>query len=172
MLRRASRCRMEIVENARAPTLRRFLLLNVEPGSAVVTDGLNSYPSATRDVYIHRPLVSPGSLAAINLPAVYRVASLFKRWMLGTHQGSAGWDHLEFYIDEFVFGFNRPSSRHRDLVFLRLLEGAVAHCGALQGPPGERRPKKVKPVPPPPETRGRPRSIDRPRQRRPWRVRA
>ena len=165
------RCRMEIVENARTPTLRRFLLANVEPGSTIVTDGLNSYPGATRGVFTHQPLVSPGSLAAVNLPAVHRVASLFKRWMLGTHQGSASWDHLEFYIDEFVFRFNRRTSRHRGLVFFRLLEGAVAHSAVrYKDQLVTQRPKKVKPVPPPPETRGRPKSIDRPRERRPWRA--
>ena len=93
--------------------------------------------------------------------------------MLGTHQGSAGWDHLEFYIDEFVFRFNRRTSRHRGLVFFRLLEGAVAHSAVhYKDLLMTQRPKKVKPVPPPPETRGKPKSIDRPRERRPWRVSA
>lgn len=163
-------CRIEIVENARAPTLRKLLLANVEPGSTVVTHGFISYPGATKGLYTHRPLASPGSLAAVNLPAGHRVASLFKRWMVGTHQGSAGWDYLEFYIDEFVFRCNRRTSRHRCLVFSRLLEGAVAHSAVrykdllVTG-----RSKRVQPVPPPPETRGRPKSINMPRERRPWR---
>src|SRR6266545_4841376 len=65
----------------------------------------------------------PGAL----LPGVHRVASLAKRWLLGTHQGSVEVAHLVSYMDEFVFRFNRRRSRSRGLVFYRVLELAVAH---------------------------------------------
>jgi hypothetical protein len=58
---------------------------------------------------------------------VHRVASLAKRWLLGTHQGSADDAHLTSYLDEFVFRFNRRRSRSRGLLFYRVLELAVAH---------------------------------------------
>ncbi|OIP89355.1 MAG: hypothetical protein AUK26_11735 [Syntrophaceae bacterium CG2_30_58_14] len=51
--------------------------------------------------------------------------SLLKRWLLGTHQGAASHEHLAYYLDEFVFRFNRRSSTHRGLLFLRLLQNSV-----------------------------------------------
>ena len=58
---------------------------------------------------------------------MHRVASLAKRWLLGTHQGSVDEAHLPSYLNEFVFRFNRRTSRSRGLVFYRVLELAVNH---------------------------------------------
>ena len=58
---------------------------------------------------------------------MHRVASLAKRWLLGTHQGSVDDAHLQSYLNEFVFRFNRRRSRSRGLVFYRVLELAVGH---------------------------------------------
>jgi len=60
------------------------------------------------------------------MPGVHRVASLLKRWVLGTHQGSIVPAHLQSYLEEFTFRFNRRTSRSRGLLFRRLLEQAVA----------------------------------------------
>ena len=65
----------------------------------------------------------PGEL----LPAVHRVASLAKRWLLGTHQGSVDEAHLPAYLDEFVFRFNRRRSASRGMVFYRVMELAAGH---------------------------------------------
>ncbi len=59
------------------------------------------------------------------LPRVHRVASLLKRWLLGTHQGAVSPAHLDYYLDEFTFRFNRRKSRSPGKLFLRLLEQAV-----------------------------------------------
>jgi ISXO2-like transposase domain len=59
------------------------------------------------------------------MPGVHRVASLLKRWLLGTHQGSVSSEHLDYYLDEFTFRFNRRSSRARGLLFYRLAQQAV-----------------------------------------------
>ena len=59
------------------------------------------------------------------LPRVHRVASLLKRWLLGTHQGAVGPRHLDYYLDEFTFRFNRRRSTSRGKLFFRLLEQAV-----------------------------------------------
>jgi hypothetical protein len=59
------------------------------------------------------------------MPAVHRVASLLKRWLLGTHQGAVSANHLDYYLDEFTFRFNRRTSRARGLLFYRLVEQAV-----------------------------------------------
>ena len=59
------------------------------------------------------------------LPRVHRVASLLKRWLLGTHQGAVSPEHLDYYLDEFTFRFNRRTSRYRGKLFYRLLQQAV-----------------------------------------------
>ena len=63
--------------------------------------------------------------AHVVMPGVHRIASLLKRWLLGTHQGSVGPDHLDAYLNEFTFRFNRRGSRRRGLLFYRLLEQAI-----------------------------------------------
>jgi len=64
------------------------------------------------------------------MPRVHRVASLLKRWWLGTYHGSISERHLEYYLDEFTFRLNRRNSRARGLLFYRLLEQAV-HMEAM-----------------------------------------
>ena len=107
----------------------------------------------------------PGEL----LPAVHRVASLAKRWLLGTHQGSMEPAHLASYLNEFVFRFNRRRSRSRGMVFYRVLELAVAHEPVrYQDLIAVKRPRSVPPTPP--QTRGHPPSLHRPPANRPWRA--
>ena len=163
------RCRMVPIPDASAESLRSFLLENVEPGATVITDGWQSYPPATKDLYVHRPLKgASGQDASKLLPGVHKVSSLAKRWLLGTHQGSIDEAHLADYLDEFVFRFNRRRSRSRGLVFYRVLELAPVHDPVryreltYNPQPGRRSPQ-------PPGRRGRPPSLERPRARRPWR---
>ena len=100
---------------------------------------------------------------------MHRVASLAKRWLLGTHQGSVDEAHLPSYLNEFVFRFNRRTARSRGLVFYRVLELAVAHDPVryreLVAHPA---PKKIKPASP--GRRGHPPTLDRPPADRPWRA--
>lgn len=63
--------------------------------------------------------------AHVCMPGVHRVASLLKRWLLGTHQGAVQPEQLDFYLDEFVLRFNRRSSAARGMLFYRLMEQAV-----------------------------------------------
>ena len=107
----------------------------------------------------------PGEL----LPAVHRVASLAKRWLLGTHQGSVDDAHLSSYLNEFVFRFNRRRSRSRGMVFYRVLELAVAHDPVrYQDLIATKRPRAAPPKPP--QARGHPPSLERPPANRPWRT--
>ena len=63
--------------------------------------------------------------AHVLLPAVHRVASLLKRWLAGTlHDGQSA-AHLDYYLDEFIFRFNRRTSRSRGLLWYRLVQQAV-----------------------------------------------
>jgi hypothetical protein len=59
------------------------------------------------------------------MPRVHRVASLLKRWLLGTHQGAVSHEHLPYYLDEFTFRFNRLRSNSRGKLFFRLMQQAV-----------------------------------------------
>ena len=63
--------------------------------------------------------------AHVTMPGVHRVAALLKRWLLGTHQGAVRPEQLDYYLDEFVFRFNRRTSRSRGLLFYRMLEQAL-----------------------------------------------
>jgi len=102
------------------------------------------------------------------LPGVHRVASLAKRWLLGTHQGSVTPAHLGEYLAEFVFRFNRRSSRSRGMLFYRVLELGVAHAPVrYRDIVVDAEPKQIRPTPP--GTRGHPPSLDRPRADHPWR---
>lgn len=122
------RCRIEIIETTDQKTLHNFVERNCEPGSVIYTDGLNSYKGLDKLGYDHHATaVSQGSDPAhVVLPAVHKVASLLKRWLMGTHHGGWGAQHAEAYIDEFIFRFNRRNSRSRGLLFYRLLQNAVA----------------------------------------------
>ncbi len=60
------------------------------------------------------------------MPRVHRVASPLKRWLLGTYQGAVREKHLDYYLDEYTFRFNRRRSRARGLLFYRLMQNAVA----------------------------------------------
>jgi hypothetical protein len=59
------------------------------------------------------------------LPGVHRIAALMQRWILGTHHGAVQPAHLDDYLNEFVFRFNRRTSRSRGLLFYRLMQQAV-----------------------------------------------
>lgn len=121
------RCRLGIVPNAKSSSLDSFLRDSIESGSTVITDGLKSYPPAIGSDYVHRPVVVRRSGVQANalLPGVHRISSLAKRWLLGTHQGAVEGDHLQAYLDEFAFRFNRRKSEFRGLLFRRLLEQCV-----------------------------------------------
>jgi transposase-like protein len=122
------RARMRIIPNAEATSLREFLVATVEPGSTVVTGGWSSYRPACRDWFVHEahPVAGSGKQANELLPAVHRVDALCKRWLLGTHQGRVDPEHLQSYLDEFCFRFNRRHSRARGMLFYRLLQYAAA----------------------------------------------
>lgn len=167
------RCRIALLPDLSAGSLHAFVRDHVEPGAVVITDGWAGYRGLERHGYLHdrhsqRAARAAGEDLDQLLPAVHRVASLAKRWLLGTHQGSVGDAHLGSYLNEFVFRFNRRHSRSRGLVFYRLLELAVAHRPVrYRDLIAEPRPSVLPRQPP--RSRGRPPSIERPPARRPWR---
>lgn len=122
------RIRMRRVPNASAGSLHPFVLESVEPGSVVHTDGWDGYVGLEAQGYRHDVTVLRGRKESASdlLPRVHRVISLLKRWLLGTHQGAVSHEHLDYYLDEFTFRFNRRNSRSRGKLFYRLLQQAVA----------------------------------------------
>jgi transposase-like protein len=122
------RIRMARIPEASRSALHAFIQQTIEPGSIVHTDGRLAYRGLDRLGYGHEVTVLQGQEndAAVKLlPRVHRVASLLKRWLLGTHQGAVRPKHLDYYLDEFTFRFNRRTSRSRGKLFYRLLQQAV-----------------------------------------------
>jgi transposase-like protein len=122
------RCRLSVLPDAGRPAMERFVTQVVEPGSRVKTDAWLSYWGLNDLGYVHQPTnlkADPRPAHEVH-PGVHRVASLLKRWLSGTHQGAVRAEHLQGYLEEYTFRFNRRHSGSRGLVFRRLLEQAVA----------------------------------------------
>lgn len=121
------RIRMQYIPDASGESLIPFVCNTVELGTTVQTDGWGGYSQLKENGYLHQITVlsSTNDPAHVSMPGVHRVASLLKRWILGTHQGSIRIEHLQSYLEEFTFRFNRRTSQSRGLVFRRLLEQAV-----------------------------------------------
>jgi len=121
------RVRMRHIPDSSGDSLVPFICDMIAPGSIVRTDGWKGYNSVTDHGYPREIIVqsSSGDPAHVSMPGVHRIASLLKRWILDTHQGSVLPLHLQSYLEEFTFRFNRRTSRSRGLVFRRLIEQAV-----------------------------------------------
>ena len=122
------RIRLRHIADASAASLLSFVRDSIEPGSLLHTDGWRGYAPVVAEGYgrkvtlIKRRREGSSEL----LPRAHRVISLLKRWLMGTHQGRIGIDHLQEYLDEFAFRFNRRKSRSRGKLFYRLVQQAVA----------------------------------------------
>lgn len=125
---RIGRIRMRQVIDASGESLVPFVKDAVARGSIIHTDGWSGYSSLMSEGYDHQVTVlrrkkkSPSEL----LPRVHLVVSLLKRWLLGTHQGAVSRKHLDYYLDEFTFRFNRRRSKSRGKLFFRLAQQAMA----------------------------------------------
>jgi transposase-like protein len=121
------RIRLKHVPDVTADNLLPFIDEAVEPGATVHTDGWQAYWKLPERGYEHERTVmrQQNDPAHVVMPGVHRVASLLQRWLLGTHQGRVSHEHLDAYLNEFTFRFNRRRSRRRGLLFYRLLEQAV-----------------------------------------------
>jgi len=120
------RIRLRRVPDASAPSLCGALQEAVEAGAVVCTDGWEGYRPLARRGYVHQVAREDGDVGTHPLPRVHRVSALLQRWILGTHQGAIRPSHLDYYLDEFTFRFNRRTSRSRGKLFYRLAQQAVA----------------------------------------------
>ncbi len=124
--KKTGRIRMEWIANAEAKTLKGFIKRHIAHGSTIVTDGWRGYVGLTKLGYKHKVVNGESVGKDEVLPRVHRVASLLKRWLLGTHQGGVNTKAgLNVYLDEFTFRFNRRTSHSRGMLFYRLLQQAV-----------------------------------------------
>ena len=121
------RVRMRRIPDVAATSLVPFICDVAERGSEILTDGWGGYNHVSEHGYAHDRVIvaDTGDPAHVSMPGVHRLATLVKRWLLSTHQGSVSGKHLDYYLDEYTFRFNRRSSRSRGLLFRRLMEQAV-----------------------------------------------
>jgi transposase-like protein len=119
------RIRLRHIPDTQRATLHGFIVQSIEPGSTVVTDGLQAYRELEGFVHARHIQKHQPADAEHWLPRVHRVISLFKRWLLGTHQGAIAHEYLQDYLDEFTFHFNRRKSASRGKLFYRLAQQAV-----------------------------------------------
>jgi transposase-like protein len=125
--RRLGRLRLQAVRDASASSLVGFLDQNVLRTALVATDGWSGYRGLEAEGYAHEPIPLARSWgdAALRLPAIHLVFGLAKRWLLGTHHGAVSAKHLQTYLDEYVFRFNRRTAKSIAHRFARLIEQAV-----------------------------------------------
>ena len=124
--KKIGRCRMSIIDDGSADSIHPFITENIETGSTLITDGWNGYRGIenkgfARKIHVQKNEDDTDKL----LPHIHTISSLLKRWMLGTHQGRVEQKHLQSYLDEYVFRYNRRKSAERGLLFYRLMESAT-----------------------------------------------
>lgn len=126
--KKMGRVRMETIESAGRANLNKFVKNNVKLESTVITDGWKGYTDIKKMKYKHEIQNKKLILDKEEItPNVHKIASLLKRWLLGTHQNYVSQDYLNFYLDEFTFRYNRRNSKSRGLLFYTLLKQAMSH---------------------------------------------
>lgn len=122
------RIRLQIVPSASAKSLTQFITTHIEIGSTIITDGWTGYSDVSKKGYEHQvQRLEEKENDEQMLPNAHRVASLLKRWLIGTHQNYVSPHRLQNYLEEFVFRYNRRKSNSRGLLFQRIMEQAVKH---------------------------------------------
>jgi transposase-like protein len=125
--KKVGRVRLRLIPDASGASLVGFLKDCVTPGTTVHTDDWNGYHGVRAAGFVHRVNVLQGDAERVRkfFPHVHLVASLLKRWLLATHQGRVEKAHLQVYLDEYAFRFNRRRSKHVGKIFYRLMEQMV-----------------------------------------------
>lgn len=122
---RVGRIRLRRIADASAKSLESALQEMIAPSSLVRTDEWLGYTGLEAQGYLHEVIRKKSAVGDNLLPLANRVASQLKRWLLGTHQGAVRSSHLDFYLDEFTFRFNRRTSGSRGKLFYRLAQQAM-----------------------------------------------
>lgn len=125
--RKLGRVRMQVIENCSAGQLIPFVKSNIASGSQVSTDGWKGYNGLEEAGYAHQKILSVKAEDTESvLPGVHLVVSLVKRVILGTFQGRFDEPYLQRYLDEYVFRFNRRTSKSVGKRFWRIMQRAAS----------------------------------------------
>jgi transposase-like protein/ribosomal protein L37AE/L43A len=127
----SGRIRLQVIPDASARSLTSFLSRNVEPGAVVRTDAWLGYAPLARMGYRHRVRTrgEDPRRAGRLLPRVHRAFGNLQTWLRGTHHG-VGRKHLQAYLDEFTFRFNRrrtPPAAFQTLLGLGAQRGPTTY---------------------------------------------
>jgi len=140
----AGRLRLEVIPSRKQEDLERFVLANVQTGTEVRTDGWTGYDNLGKLGYVHKPVAVQGdqSNTDAHLPMIHVVFGNLDAWLLGTHHGVSP-KHLQAYLNEFVFRFNRRfwplvafdsvlkiAARTESPTYAGLYEGTWRHPGS------------------------------------------
>lgn len=123
--KKIGRIRMKHIPNATAKTLQSFIRDTIKPGALIHTDGWGSYRGIDKEGFDHDMITAESVGVDELMPRIHLVASLFKRWLLGTHQGRFEEKYLNDYLEEYTFRFNRRTSKARGMLFFRVIENAL-----------------------------------------------
>jgi len=119
------RIRLSVIKDASSESLLKFIQNSIEINSIINTDGWRGYNGIENYGYKHIITERKEGNEDKMLPKAHLVVSLLKRWIMGTLQGSLSSQHMDYYLDEYTFRFNRRTSASRGKLFYRLLEQAV-----------------------------------------------
>lgn len=126
--KRMGRVRLATIEKADRICINEFIKNNIEIGSTILTDGWKGYVDLNKMKYKHIIEEKTVKLDEENItPNVHKIASLLKRWLLGTHQNFTSPEKLNYYLDEYTFRYNRRKTKSRGYLFYVLLKQAVSH---------------------------------------------
>lgn len=136
--RYAGRLRLEIVPDRTAKSLQGFIEAAIQPGAVVITDAWGGYGDLDKLGYAHLPVVESGKpeVAEEYLPIIHLAFSNLKAWLKGTHHGRVESKHLQAYLNEFVFRFNRrfyPFNAFRSLLGIGANGEAPTYDGLYSG---------------------------------------
>ena len=122
-----AKIRLKNVPNVSKEEWHTFIKENIEKGSILIRDDWTGYAGIDDEGYTSEiTKTSKGKTEDDMLPHAHLAISLIKRWILGTYQGSVDEAHLQTYLEEYTFRFNRKSSHNRGWLFYRMVQGAMS----------------------------------------------
>jgi len=124
--RKLGRIRLRVIDDCSNSSLEGFISQNIDQKSSIITDGWCGYKPVQAKGYDHqRVLQTKTEDKSSVLPGIHLVASLFKRLVLGTFHGRCDRKHLQHYLDEYVFRFNRRTTKYVGKRFMRIVAQAM-----------------------------------------------
>ena len=124
---RLAKIRAKCLENASKEQIHPFITDNIAVGSILHRDDWSGYKGIDEAGYTSVIVkASKSEKEEDKLPHIHLAISLINRWILGTYQGGIEEFHLQTYLEEYTFRFNRKTSHNRGWLFYRLVQGAMS----------------------------------------------